>query len=435
MESTGLFDTLPWEITQMILQGTGKYGWICRFVSKMWQQLSRSGNLSTRNWQRWIGFVAKGGFENLLFWAIDQGCPFVEQWLYKKAGQSGKVSILSRLEGMDIQDFLLYSCLGGGKKGHVNVLEWCGKTYPEKFAHVEKMPEWFESLRSIAASNGHAHILEWIWDKFPFVRSDKNWKNGVCFAACKNGRTNILEWLFSELTPLEKESWFANYFVTVAVKNGHLDTLKWLMAHGGLWEDCFFESVHRGNVDILEWISNPDIPLLTPCPPVPTFNWQGRSIRFTKIVAELGHLSALIWLVDHGYSFSIKKTAKGAVRELRFHILDWLDENSATRHELFETRIHWIKCIFQQEDYDYRNIPLKDFTVSSNRIAILQWARQRGYFDQGKMIVDCIAAMHFEPWTRPNLQWAKDNGHLNQKVIDHLIRCGHKLGGSLAAIH
>jgi hypothetical protein len=342
MEAPSRLDTLPNEITQMILEWatrprTAKDGVgmithvVCQYVTKLWKSLLPP-------------------IESTFPSAYLTASPFIKKWSYTFSTIAAREGYLSLLQwGASGPQY--FHCgeettTNAAEGGHLEVLKWLRWHWCP----------WNEQLVSIhAARGGHLEMLKW-------TRENKcDWDARACAAAAQHGHFELLKWARENGCPWDY--WTANNAAArgdiamlewvhsqggeldeyVCSSAANLETLKWLREHGCPWESkrSCRSFASTGKLDMLEWAVENGLPWHPTAGEVAAWGgykevlmWaieKGLPIEKSpgKVCAEAahgGHFEMLKWLRDEGYTWE-RHTCSLAAKEGHWEVLKWAVEN------------------------------------------------------------------------------------------------------------
>eukprot|EP00873_Tetraselmis_striata_P038595 jgi/Tetstr1/458859/TSEL_004368.t1 len=264
----------------------------------------------------------------LLQWAVDQGCRWVDDlWVRLAAEEHTSVRVLqwgAQSRGWALR--LLDVCEMATLAGDVAVLQWARDAWlSEQSRRLNK-----DTCR-LAAAAGQLATLQW-------ARAQGcPWDETTCHKAAGGGHLELLRWALEHGCPFGADAW------SLAAAGGHLHVLQWLLEQGyemgGVTTSPWAEAAQQGRIAVLQWAVEHG------------FELHHDTCTFA---AANGQLEVLQWLRQRDFDWDAA-TCSAAARHGRLEVLQWVRERG---------------CPWDKET-------CSEASCAGN-LEVLQWARGQG---------------------------------------------------------
>ena len=159
---------------------------LCREVCREWRGLIDSPSTGIRRAvaqstekprkrQSPISWAAEQGYQSVLEWLRERGCPW-NKWTCANVASGGHLSVLqwAREHGCEWDS---WTCAYAAQGGHLSVLRW---------ARSQDCP-WNGFTCAYAALGGHLAVLQWLREQ------DCPWDSYACAFAALGGHQSVLQ--------------------------------------------------------------------------------------------------------------------------------------------------------------------------------------------------------------------------------------------------
>lgn len=237
------------------------------------RRLAKAGQVEAVQWAHAAGYLwcertskeaARGGHLRLLQWLLSSGCPhdtseYADHPLSRAAVEGGHAEVLQWLldnhRGVAMEEQVEWKQFDSEE-------EW--RASPAHRLDPNAWPVW--SLTGVAADAGQVAALEWLIDRFPWMRTSPGHGNSYSWSHIghmaimdhcdKNtpvGKIQeVLEWIFAE--NLLTDAQLPAAFVSSAAQKGYLGLLQWLHSQGRELAGCAFDAAESGNLEMIQWL-------------------------------------------------------------------------------------------------------------------------------------------------------------------------------------
>ena len=253
------------------------------------------------------------------------------------------------------------TCKKAAESGQLDVIKWLASKMDAWSNTFSISNSWGHSIACAAASRGHLHVLEWM-----FQNANKKIKvtPKLVGKAARNGHMHILEWLQER----DQQIPLLQVLCEKAAKGGYLNILEWATKNGAQFGyNTFVQAIIGGHMKTIQYLND-----------CGAATWTEEVLG---IAAEMGHLEVLKWTFENGIT-NYKKICESSATGGHLDILKWIHKNN------LPWKKDWI-CYFPQHNTDYLHAlkwsldigsKLKGITCAqgAGNLEVLKFLRQNG---------------------------------------------------------
>ncbi|RLN52024.1 hypothetical protein BBJ28_00020415 [Nothophytophthora sp. Chile5] len=150
------------------------------------------------------------------------------------------------------------------------------------------MVHWGRNDMLSAMENGHADVVQWLFEHTPQANDTRN-LNRVVRCAVNRGDVQLVEWLLQRDCP---------YMSLTAANTGRPHVVQWMLERGDLKDGsvaiaAVMSLALGGHLELMQRV----LPLCT-CDPIPGSEWEDYWPSFFDETCQYGHLPVVRWILE-----------------------------------------------------------------------------------------------------------------------------------------